>query len=341
MAILTFGSPAARRAYVSAMRMAATALGTRAFEGPQAELVTMFAGLVGCSGCHGFEQSLQLSDLLGPDEPWPDAEQGIAAIAEAMADMQQRQEAVHAALMVSLYSPVSDPQGVSAARWIGKKLGVSDELMSLVEEVAHHNAAEAKGDIFRRMLSQRTPFQQQQIADYAASGDLASLTDTVMAKQFHSLVESAPEGSLGAEMKVFYETAGFEMPGKEGSPLPVEFLAVHDVHHVLAGYGTSAHGEVYTAVFNAANSPDGIGWLTVVLIQWHQGIKMGVFPPAHAHLKPATMALAAQRGAELNQDICSPDWDWLSLLNQPLGQVRKGLNIPDGGYIEVGDAWHQ
>ncbi|MEI7953036.1 MAG: hypothetical protein WCH37_10215, partial [Synechococcaceae cyanobacterium ELA182] len=299
--------------------------------------MTMFAGLVGCSGCHGFEQSLQLSDLLGPDEPWPDAEQGIAAIAEAMADMQQRQEAVHAALMVSLYSPVSDAQGVSAARWIGKKLGVSDELMSLVEEVAHHNAAEAKGDIFRRMLSQRTPFQQQQIADYAASGDLASLTDTVMAKQFHSLVESAPEGSLGAEMKVFYDSAGFEMPGKEGSPLPVEFLAVHDVHHVLAGYGTSPHGEVYTAVFNAANSPDGIGWLTVVLIQWHQGIKMGVFPPAHAHLKPATMALAAQRGAELNQDICSPDWDWLSLLNQPLGQVRKGLNIPDGGYIEVGD----
>jgi len=29
------------------------------------------------------------------------------------------------------------------------------------------------------------------------------------------------------------------------------------------------------------------------------------------------------------------------LLNQPLSQVRKGLNIPDGGYIEVGDTWHQ
>ena len=341
MALLTFGPPEARRAYVAVMRMTATAQGTRAFEGPQAELVKMFAGLVGCSGCHGFENSLNFSELLGPDEPWPDANQGMADIAANLTDLRNRQEAFHAALMVALYSRVSDPQATTTARWIGKKLGLGDDLVAMVEKVAHDNAAQAKGDIFRRMLSQRTHFEQQQIAEQMAIHDLASLSDSVMTKQFHALVEHAPVGSLGAEMKSFYDSAGFEAPGKEGSPLPVEFLAAHDVHHVLAGYGTSPHGEVYTAVFNAANSPDGIGWLTVVLIQWHQGIKMGVFPPAHAHLEPEAMAQAAKRGAELNEDICSPSWDWLALLNQPLDQVRQSLKIPPGGYVKAGESWHQ
>ncbi|MEI7666244.1 MAG: hypothetical protein WCI65_09385 [Synechococcaceae cyanobacterium ELA263] len=341
MALLTFGLPEARRSYVLAMRMAATARGTRPFDGPQMELVKMFAGLVGCAGCHGLEQSLNFSELLGPDEPWPEVQAGIAQIAAGLPDLHQRQEAVHAALMVALYSPVPDPQATTTARWIGQELGVKDDLMAMVERIAHENAAEAKGDIFRRMLSQRTPFEQEQIANQMAIHDLASLSDSVLTKRFHELVEQADEGSVGAEMKIFYQTSGFEMPGKEGSPLPVEFLAVHDLHHVLAGYGTSPHGEVYTAVFNAANSPEGIGWLTVVLIQWHQGIKMGVFPPAHAHLNPKEMARAADRGAQLKEDICTPSWDWLSLLNQPLDQVRESLNITTCGYVKPGDNWHQ
>ena len=80
MALLVFGPPETRRAYIAVMRLVATALGTRPFVGDEAELVTMFAALEGCAGCHGFDEPLDFSDLLGVDEPWADSEAAIVEI---------------------------------------------------------------------------------------------------------------------------------------------------------------------------------------------------------------------------------------------------------------------
>ncbi|MEI8259825.1 MAG: hypothetical protein WCJ30_29560, partial [Deltaproteobacteria bacterium] len=60
-----------------------------------------------------------------------------------------------------------------------------------------------------------------------------------LVERYHLLVADAPEGSLGAQMRKFYDDARFDIPGTPGAPLPVEFLGSHDVHHVLAGYDTS------------------------------------------------------------------------------------------------------
>ena len=100
--------------------------------------------------------------------------------------------------------------------------------------------------------------------------------------------------------------------------------------------------EAYTAVFNAANAEAGIGWLTVVLLQWHQGIKLGVFPEGHSHLDPTTMAEAWARGAQTTTDIYDAGWDWMALLDLPLDDVRAALAIPAGGRATVspGGSWN-
>jgi len=337
--LTVFGEPAAIRGRIAAMRMVATAAGARPFSGPQADLVRGFAALSGCAGCLGLGSGLDFKDLVGEGEPWPDAEAGIALMRPWLPDEKSRDAAVYAGMMTALYAYDPDPQGVAVARRIALGLGVDDALIADVERIAGDNASTAKADVFRRMLSGRTGIADATIADQMRRGALGELSRAEYVERFHRRLEEAPEGSLGAEMCRFYADAGFDAPGKPGVPLPAEFLGPHDAHHVLVGYGTSAQGEVYTAVLNAFNSPQGICWLTVALLQWHQGVKMGVFPPVHTHLDPRITANAAERGSRIAVDLCDPQWDWFPLLGRPLDEVRRELGIPPGGLVGPGVSW--
>ena len=339
MALLTFGPIETRRAHVAIMRLVATASGTRPFEGSQADLVRMFAGLMGCPGCHGFDEPLDFSDLLGDTAPWADEDEAAASIAAMLPDQAQRVEAIHAGLLVAMFAETPDPEGLRAAQQIASRLGCTDDLIDSVLAIASENTATAKSDLFRRFLSERIDIEAETIRGHMDRHDLSAITRPDTISRYHQLVAEAPEGSLGAEMRRFYSQARFDIPGTPGTPLPVEFLGSHDVHHVLAGYDTSAQGEAYTAVFNAGNASAGIGWLTVVLLQWHQGIKLGVFPEGHSHLDPAVMAVAAERGALTATDLYQAHWDWMALLNEPLDSVRESLTIPVGGLVEQGGSW--
>ena len=339
MALLVFGPPETRRAYIGVMRLVATALGKQPFAGDEAELVTMFAALEGCAGCHGFEEALDFSDLLGSEEPWVDSDAAITEILKGLTSESDRLEAVHAGLLVSLFADDPDPEATAAAHWVAARLGVDDVMARNIEAIANENSAASKADLFRRFLSERIGVDSKVIADHMERHNLETITTPETISKYHQLIADAPEGSLGAMMRAFYNDARFDMPGMPGAPLPVEFLGSHDVHHVLAAYNTSAQGEVYTAVFNAANASAGIGWLSVVLLQWHQGIKVGVFPEGHSHLDPEMMANAALRGSQTQTDIYDANWDWMSLLSLPLADVRESLKIPEGGQVNPGDSW--
>ena len=340
MAMLAFGTPTERRGLVAVMHQVATANGTRPFDGDRADLVRMFAGLQSCAGCHDDDEAVDFSDLVCDTKTWSDPEEGIAEIRACLPDNRQALEAVHAGLLVALYSIEQDPEGLEAARWISKQLGASDSMVRAVTLTAGQHAKAAQADVFRRFMSQRINIDINEVRKFAARKDLGGLSDTTMIENYHRTLDAAPDGSLGHEMRRFYSDAPFDVPGTPGTPLPVQFLGSHDVHHVLAGYDTMAHGEVYTAVFNAGNSSAGIGWLSVVLLQWHQGIKIGVFNPAHAHLDPGIVADAAQRGAATHVDLYRADWDWVPLLNQPLDEVRASLGIPAGGTVAPGATWN-
>jgi hypothetical protein len=299
----------------------------------------MFAGLLGCAGCHGFEESLDFSDLVGDDEPWGDASSAITEIATLAALEHDRLEIVHAAMLVALFADSPDLPGLEAASAIARGLGCSDDILDGVLAVASERSASAKADLFRRFLSERIAVDADAIAEHMDRHDLASITRPATIVEYHRLIAEAPEGTLGAEMRRFYNEARFDIPGAPGVPLPVEFLGSHDVHHVIAGYDTSAQGEAYTAVFNAGNAAAGIGWLSVVLLQWHQGVKLGVFPEGHSHLDPAMVVDAAQRGAQTAVDVYDANWDWMALLDLPLPEVRHSLGIPPGGQVDQGGPW--
>lgn len=339
MSTMTFGTHEVRRAHVATMRLVATALESRPFDGPESDLVRMFAGLIGCAGCHGFDESLDFSDLLGVSSPWATIEEAIAEIGSLLANQAERIEAVNAGQLVAMFAEEPDRRALEAAREIARGLGCDDTLIEMVLAVANESAATAKADLFRRFLSERIDVEAETIRQHMDRHDLALITRPPTIERYHRLIAEAPPGSLGAEMRRFYDDASFDIPGAPGVPLPVEFLGSHDVHHVLAAYDTSAQGEAYTAVFNAGNSSAGIGWLTVVLLQWHQGIKLGVFPEGHSHLDPAMVADAVLRGNQTSADVYDAHWDWMALLSEPLDEVRASLGIPAGGQVVAGGHW--
>jgi hypothetical protein len=340
MALLAFGTHESRRAQVAAMRLVATALETRPFAGSSSELVQMFAGLMGCAGCHGFEESLNFSDLLGETLPWSEVDEAIVMIEALLTDERDRTEVVNSGLLVAMFADSPDLDALLAARQIARSLGCDDTLIDNIVAIANESAATAKADLFRRFLSERIDVESETIREHMERHDLDAITRPSDIERYHQLITEAPEGSLGAEMRFFYSDAKFDIPGTPGVPLPVEFLGSHDIHHVLAGFNTSAQGEAYTAVFNAANASAGIGWLSVVLLQWHQGIKLGVFPEGHSHLDPAQMADAALRGSQTTTDVYDAHWDWMALLSLPLDEVRSSLGIPPGGQVSAGSSWN-
>jgi hypothetical protein len=301
----------------------------------------MFAGLMGCAGCHGFEESLDFSDLLGESLPWVEVDEVITMIEALLANEQDRTEVVNSGLLVAMFADTPDLDGLLAARQIARSLGCDDSLIDNIVAIASESAVTAKADLFRRFLSERIDVESETIRNHMERHDLDAITRPSDIERYHQLITDAPEGSLGAEMRFFYSDAKFDIPGTPGVPLPVEFLGSHDIHHVLGGFNTSAQGEAYTAVFNAANASAGIGWLSVVLLQWHQGIKLGVFPAGHSHLDPAMMADAAWRGSQTTVDIYDAHWDWMALLILPLDDVRSSLGIPPGGQVSAGSSWNK
>ena len=161
MALMAFGTHEARRAQVATMRLVATAMDTRPFDGGTADLVRMFAGLMGCAGCHGFEESLDFSDLTGDTVPWSNSDEAIAMIGELIADFNDRIEAANSGLLVALFADTPDLEGLLAARDIARGLGCDDSLIDGV--------VAAKGDQFFLEMLAKTGHRTAKPAGFEAA----------------------------------------------------------------------------------------------------------------------------------------------------------------------------
>lgn len=319
------------------MRLTCTAVGTRPFTGPESDLVKAMAEMEGHE--HVDQQAADFSDLVQAENPWSSPESALKQIARDLPDAHSRSAAAHAAVMVTLFADEPDIEALHAARWVAQGLGADDEGIADVEKSAGEKAQLAQNDLFRRFLSWKTGVELDVVYQRLSQGKLVVDTPPEQVVALQRRLDNAREGTLGSELSRFYSETNFALPGTPGM-LPLEVLGSHDVHHLLAAYDTSPEAEVYLAAFTAANTgSSGVEFLSVAMLQWHQGIKLGVFDPAHAILDPQLLAQAAERGSETPTDLSLQDWDWQSLLDQPLDDIRADLGIPAGGSVAPGGRW--
>ncbi len=160
-----------------------------------------------------------------------------------------------------------------------------------------------------------------------------------------------PVGTLGRTFHDHYVTNGYAFPGEAGGMAEL-WATPHDSLHLLSGYSTSAQGELLVASFTGAMLRADVDMmeshvLPTILI-YHLGIdinkglnagdqeRMAADPTwrdnyqgnVHLGLDPAKVWTAWDRGFAMSADVYSGQWDFWSLVDRDLDDLRDEYAIP-------------
>lgn len=335
MTLLLDGSGEVIHGILGAMRFVVTAGATRPFEGPSAQLVNSMAKT--------FESARDNLSISGPvlerDGIWQTHEGSISELCLALPDKRSRHEAMVASTLCVLMAEDFDPAGERALAVMAEAFEVDQEAARLIKTLSRKSAVVAGGDMFRRFLAERSDESLHTITTRIARAEEPIVTPPEDLEEYVNTLKIAPSGSVGAELLRLYRHTGYDIPGTPGTP-PLSVLGVHDLHHVLAGYSTSAPDEAAIAMYVGANDPNGgLYYLAVVLLEWHHNIKVSPMDPGFSALDPDVLAEAAARGALTTSNLSDLSWDWKSLMAENLHDVREHLGIVPGGTVTDGGAW--
>lgn len=260
-------------------------------------------------------------------------------VAAAMPKPEQRHELVELmVLMELLCRPIPIALRESVERWAAE-LGVDDNGLLLVRDLAAEASARATADFYRLNWigagdPQDDPHFQDLLAHYGTSAYALTVeSDPAITARWQALA-NCPAGSLGQAMHHFYQERGFSLPGVVGAGN--EALAQHDWIHVITGYGTTPLGEMQVTGFMAAASPSPgamLGFLGAVCI-WETGLLRSVVvtPSHHTSLSDAgaceQLAAAIARGSRCKLDPLV-GIDYFRLADQPLAAIRHDWGLQD------------
>lgn len=134
----------------------------------------------------------------------------------------------------------------------------------------------------------------------------------------------------GSYLYQYYSQHGFQFPGDRGLFGAKELMS-HDMHHVLGNYKTNRHGEMDISAFEGGCCKhDAMDYLMVGLMQFNCGIKFDVPVFGKGGYDADTYWAAFAKGVRVNCDIMRQHkWDFWPLLDVPIEDARKALNIHD------------
>jgi hypothetical protein len=186
-------------------------------------------------------------------------EASAAAVADATKE--ERLHAVHLMVVLEFIEHPLSPTVAPSVEEYARGLGVSHRLLHDARELAHGHFAWMYLDLQRHNWyeeetikeSLRGRWEELIRSKLAYTGVVA---DRVIAEKWRALRECA-EGSWGKAVADFYDRHGFPFPGERFGIY--ELGARHDWIHVLAGYETTAEGELDVFAFIAASMADERG----------------------------------------------------------------------------------
>jgi hypothetical protein len=214
-------------------------------------------------------------------------------------------------------------------------LGVDNPSIRNLRRVAEGHLAMLRYDVNRRA------FTGQAIAELAETEGIFALLkgaasraglieDHATVARFAALEHAVP-GTLGRALWDYYQGHGFPIPGQKHA-LPA-FGVVHDLCHVLSGYGVDGPGEIEVVCFQSGfMKRDPLSTIFFIVLQAHLGVRLVAIAPGKAHalddpklLERAMRAL--RRGAQVNRDLFD-HWDYGPELGRPIEEVRASLGVP-------------
>lgn len=263
-------------------------------------------------------------DALTPIEP--------DALAAAVTAPELRRQLVRGmTVMVAMDGEVR-PDEVAALSRFAAALDVHAGEVETMHELSRGRMMHVRFDVARRFWAKdkAIEFAREKGVGWLASSlaTLAGLrTDAAISARYRGLGER-PEGSLGRAYYEFVTGNGFPFPGEKGSP--PEIIALHDLTHVLSGYGTDPEGELQVLSFHAGcrrEEKDPFGFLLFGLAQFQLGVRLSPIAEGFSRrIDPDLVLKALVRGKGCQIDP-TDGWDPWVEMDTPLDTLRERLGI--------------
>ncbi len=209
-------------------------------------------------------------------------------------------------------------------------LGVHDGWVRDMLQIARGHLAWTMADMVRRNVAtfpgwgdgqdhvpSMQPYQQQTDDDKRLAARFAEL-------------QSKPANTFGRHFYDHFRRHKFGFPGEYGA-FTGAFAVPHDSLHVISGYSTSLQGEILVSTFTGGmHRRDNMrAHILPVIIEWHVGSEVNGIGAQKGNLDPAKFLVAWQRGQQTTTDALSPAWDFWSLVDRDLEEVRAQMSVPD------------
>lgn len=263
-------------------------------------------------------------DSLAPIEP--------EELARHLVDPAHRRQFVRGMVVLSIIDGEASPAESALVERFARALEIESKDLVALRHLADKHLLRARFDIGRRF------FAAEKMREYAREKGLGWLlrtfaamagvrTDEGIAGRYRAL-RNAPAGSLGRAYADFIAANGYSFPGEKGSP--PEAIVLHDLTHVLSGYGTDPEGELQVLGFHAGcrrEEKDPFAFLMFGIAEFHLGIAMSpVAKGSHGKLDPTLMFRAIERGSKCTIDP-TDGWDPWPVMEQPLDELRRRYAI--------------
>lgn len=263
-------------------------------------------------------------DALQPIEP--------EELAGKLVDPRLRKQIVYGMLLLSLADGEASPEEAHVVEAFAAALGVDAHEVTTFRRISEGRLLLARLDVARRF------WVGPHVAERVKSGGIRWLVKTLaafagiredleLAGKYRALTEY-PEGTLGRAYAEFIRGNGFSFPGEKGSP--PEPIVIHDLTHVLSGYGTTPAQEICVTAFHAGyRKEEPFTFLLFSMMQFNLGIGVAPITPGTSLQFDAPAVLAAlRRGSRMNTDLTDGHWDYWADLSLPLEAVRAKYGVP-------------
>jgi hypothetical protein len=240
-----------------------------------------------------------------------------------------RSQVIQGMVVMSLIDENADAEVYKRVMRFADGLGVRPDELNNLRQLVEGQTLSLRFDVARRvwfMDRLKKAWSEGGFRWLARTLATLKLADNAPVAEKYRALGEYPEGTLGRCYFDHMREQGFPLAGEKGSQ--VEAVFIHDLTHLVAGYGTDARGEVLTASFSAGNRrQDPFTYIFFVVCQFHLGMRFSPFAPSETGAFDAQDALwAAKRGMEVNVDL-SEDWDYWPDLALSLDDVRAKLGI--------------
>lgn len=245
-------------------------------------------------------------------------------------DAAERERVVQCMLLMAVMDGVGSPAEAAVVERFASHLGVSEQRIENLRQLAEGRIARMRFDLTRRGYATeelgRALKEEGLRGVYKTFAPIVGLgADPDLARRYIAFGE-LPAGTLGRAYFDFITKNDLKFPGEKAGV--AERGLWHDMTHVLGGYPITPIGEACIVAFIAGyRKEDPFFWLFTIALQFQVGIKISPFSPGlRDEIDPRLFVMHHARGAKVKRDL-SVDWDIHADLARPVDELRAELGI--------------